>query len=41
MHGEFLGDFLIQLELFTVANNTGVAVVQVMVACMPSLCIAE
>ena len=40
MHGESLGDFLILLELWTIANSvgTGVAVVQVMVACEPSPC---
>ena len=38
MHGESLGDFLILFEPWTVVNSvdTGVAVVQVMVACEPS-----
>ena len=41
MHGESLGDFLILLEPWTVANSvdTSVAVVQVMVACEPSPCV--
>ena len=40
MHGESLGDFLILLELWTIANSvdTDVPVFQEMVACEPSLC---
>ena len=41
MHCESLDDFLILLELWIVGNSvdTGVAVVQVMVACEPSPCV--
>ena len=41
MHCESLDDFLILFELWIVGSSvdTGVAVVQVMVACKPSLCV--